>query len=506
MPVVTVTQAFRYEIAPTQAQVRYLRLCCAAYRKVYNRFVAARNDWWEANKDLPKGARSKPPSANVISAALTVSLQSNDALPLAERDLGLSDIRAAPRLLTVRALSTAEDAFNRWFKRIARSEFSKPPKFKSRHDPEEARFSMSVQTTRVLKAGNIGARPFLRPDGFILYKVGFLKSKEDTSKLKGRPVRVTVSEKAGRWYLSVCCVDAPREVPDRTDTERVGVDLGVRKLATLSTGEFVAPTTESRAGTARAEKRIKRLQRSLSRKRVEAQRLGVWDKHETSKGYQRVRRKLQVASAHLSAQRLDRTNKLTTRLVKEFRTVVIEDLNVQGMTASAAGTVAKPGKNVVAKSRLNRAVRANQFGTLRRKLEYKATWYGSTVETVPRFYPSSKTCSGCGNVKQDLGSKETYHCDACGLTIDRDLNAAINIRDFSPEAQEKLVAKPTGERVDCLKARKGARAGPVKRSKKHVQDPQGKPDAGFAIPLCIPHEESTRTNPCSTDFPTGGPD
>ncbi len=451
MSTISATQAFCYELDPTLEQERTLRFFCGVYRQVYNRYIEARRAWWEANKLADKADRTKPVTAQGMSLELTELMRANDARPVAERVRGLSAMRRVPRHLVTMALKTAHDAFDKWFARGKKGEWTKPPRFKSFFEPDDMAFAMQVQplrwSERTIEFG----------------KIGLVRTKEATSKMKGRPVRVTVAEQAGRWWVSVCCLEVPREVPERTDTGRVGVDLGVRKLATLSTGEMIIEPPEVAAGKARAEARIARLQRSLDRKRREAKKNGTWDRRKPSNGYRRVQQKLQAAHASLARARLDQTHKLTTKLVNEHRVVVIEDLAVKNMTASAAGTVDEPGRNVRAKSALNRKILDKCFGAIRAQLTYKAQWYGATVETVPRFYPSSKTCSRCGNVKIDLGSEETYFCYVCGTTIDRDMNAAINIRNFAPEAPGTLVGQPTGQRVDRRKARKGA------TPSKHVQ-------------------------------------
>lgn len=120
--------------------------------------------------------------------------------------------------------------------------------------------------------------------------------------------------------------------------------------------------------------------------------------------------------------------------------MAVEDLNVAGMTASARGTVDKPGRNVRAKAGLNRSILDVAPGELRRQLEYKTSWYGSTVAVCDRWYPSSKTCSNCGTVKPKLSLGErVFHCATCGLTLNRDVNAARCI------AANAVVASGMGE-------------------------------------------------------------
>lgn len=451
MSTISTTQAFRYELDPTPEQARTLRFMCSVYRRTFNRFIAARRAWWEASKDLEVDQRTKAPSPQTMSLELTELMRQNDEKPRPDQDAELAAMRRVPRHLITMALRTAGEAFDKWFARGKAGQWTKPPRFKARFRPEDACFAMQVQPLRYTeRTVTVG-------------RAGEVRVKEPTSKLKGRPVRITVAEQAGRWWVSICCLEVPREIPVRSDEGRVGVDLGVRKLATLSTGEMIREPDEVAAGKARAEARIERLQRSLDRKRREAKKNGTWDRRNPSSAYRRVQLKLQAAYARLSRARLDQAHKLTTKLVLEHRVVVIEDLAVKNMTRSAAGTTEEPGTNVRAKSVLNRKLLDKAFGTIRAQLAYKAEWYGARVETVPRFYPSSKTCSRCGNVKSDLGDEEVYRCNVCQLVMDRDVNAAINIKNFAPEAPGTLVGQPTGQRVDRRKARKGA------TPSKHVQ-------------------------------------
>jgi putative transposase len=140
-----------------------------------------------------------------------------------------------------------------------------------------------------------------------------------------------------------------------------------------------------------------------------------------SKRWRRSRDALARTHAKAAAARRDGLHKLTTRLATTYATIVVEDLNVAGMTARAKGC----GRR--AKAGLNRAILDASPGELRRQLAYKASWYGSTLVVADRWYPSSKTCSACGTAKAKLSLAErTYRCD-CGLVLDRDLNAARNL-------------------------------------------------------------------------------
>ena len=148
----------------------------------------------------------------------------------------------------------------------------------------------------------------------------------------------------------------------------------------------------------------------------------------------RKRRAARLARIHarVADQRRDGLHKLTTRLAKGYGTVVVEDLNVAGMTRSARGTTEAPGKNVRAKAGLNRGVLDTAPGELRRQFTYKTGWYGSTLVVADRWFPSSKTCSVCGWRNPSLPlRKRVFTCRDCGLVIDRDENAAVNLKQLT---------------------------------------------------------------------------
>ncbi|HEX4206504.1 MAG TPA: RNA-guided endonuclease TnpB family protein [Ktedonobacteraceae bacterium] len=210
-------------------------------------------------------------------------------------------------------------------------------------------------------------------------------------------LNATVSEQAGHWFVSIQ-VEEEQETPTRTNTTAIGVDLGIKTLATLLDGMIFANPRALK----HAQKRLKRLEQQKSRRK------------KGSKN--RAKTRLQIAKTHtrIAHIRKDAAHKLTSYLVKNHALVAIEDLHVAGML-----------KN----HKLAQAVSDSNFGEIRRQLKYKAEWYGKHLVTVDRFYPSSKTCSDCGWDHQELTLAErTFICKACGLVINRDLNAAINIK------------------------------------------------------------------------------
>jgi putative transposase len=224
--------------------------------------------------------------------------------------------------------------------------------------------------------------------------VGWIKMREEV-RFSGPLKRATVSCEAGRWFVSLM-IDTTDMHSVRQPEKVVGVDLGVNALATLSTGEVI---TGPRAHKA-ALKRLRRANKALARKR------------RASANFRKAKRRLARIHARVANIRRDATHKLTTHLAKTYQKIGIEDLNVRGM---ARGNIA-------------RSIMDGGFFEFRRQLEYKAKLYGSRVVTASRFYPSSKTCSCCGVVKETLArSQEIFHCDDCGFEAPRDVNAALNL-------------------------------------------------------------------------------
>ncbi|MGA3219326.1 MAG: RNA-guided endonuclease TnpB family protein [Acidimicrobiales bacterium] len=231
-----------------------------------------------------------------------------------------------------------------------------------------------------------------------------------------------MSEDDGRWYVSFGCeLERVQGVPAQPD-QVVGVDLGVRSLAVISTGEVVANPKH----LSRYQRRMARLARKCSRRQ------GPGKGQPPSKRWRRARRALAQVHAKVAHARADGLHKLTTRLAAGYGTVVVEDLALKGMTArpkpkpEGQGGYRRNGAR--RKAGLNRAVLDVSPGELRRHLAYKCQWYGSSLLVADRWFPSSKTCSACQTVKTKLSlSERTFTCKHCGLVTDRDLNAAANL-------------------------------------------------------------------------------
>ena len=227
-------------------------------------------------------------------------------------------------------------------------------------------------------------------------------------RFEGKITCATVSRTADRWFISIT-VEADL-VPVRCENQAriLGVDLGVKRLATLSDGTFVAGPKPLH----RTLKRVKRLCRALSRK------------VKGSRNREKARHRLARCHGRLAAIRADALHKLTAALVRDCGCIVIEDLNVKGMTRNR---------------KLARAISDMGFGEFRRQLDYKQELAGTEVVIADRWFPSSRTCNACGELNDALTLKDrTFHCGGCGLTEDRDLNAARNLERYPGLRGESL--------------------------------------------------------------------
>ncbi|WP_331766567.1 RNA-guided endonuclease TnpB family protein [Embleya sp. NBC_00896] len=357
-----VKRAFKYRFYPTHAQAAELSRTFGCVRKVYNLALAVRTQAW---------ARREQVDYDQTSAMLTVWKKTEELAYLCE-------VSSVPLQQTLRHL---QGAFTNFFAKRARYPRFKSRK-KSRASAEYTRSAFRFRDGRITLAKMadpldiVWSRPL--PEGV-------------------EPTRVTVSrDSAGRWFVSMLCDDPSVKPLPVTDTA-VGVDVGVTHLLTLSTGEKIAnPRHEHRERA-----RLGKAQRALSRKAV-------------GNGANRIKARRRVAGIHarIADRRRDHLHKLTTRLVRENQTIVIEDLAVRSMVGNHS---------------LARAISDAAWSQFRSLLEYKAAWYGREVIAVDRFFPSSRLCSTCGALqkKMPLGVR-TWTC-ACGTAHDRDVNAARNL-------------------------------------------------------------------------------
>jgi putative transposase len=236
----------------------------------------------------------------------------------------------------------------------------------------------------------------------------------------------------------------------------VGVDVGVTHLAVLSTGQMIPNPRPLE----HARRRLRRLHRQAARRAGPDRRT----RQRPSARWRKTQARIARVHARAANLREDGLHRLTTRLAVTYGTVVAEDLNVAGMLKNRrlAGKIADAG-----------------FGLLRRQLAYKTAWHGGRLVTADRFYPSSKTCSGCGAVKAKLAlSERAYRCPSCGLVIDRDLNAARNLAALaggaSSPSRGATVNEPAGNPGKTRPAGTGYRHGKTTPPPRSGQRPRRK--------------------------------
>jgi putative transposase len=356
-----VKRAFKYRFYPTGEQAVELSRTFGCVRLVYNKALEERTRAWYGEQRRISYVQS--------SAALTEWKKTGELAFLTE-------VSSVPLQQALRHLQTA---FGNFFAQRAQY-----PRFKSRKKSRSsAEYTRSAftwregQLTLAKMAGPLDirwSRPL--PEG-------------------SEPTTVTVSrDAAGRWFVSLLCQDTI--APAAATTAAVGLDAGITSLVALSTGEKVANPKHERCDRAR----LARAQRELSRKA------------KGSANREKARERVARVHARIADRRRDFLHKLSTRLVRENQTVVIEDLTV---------------RNLLKNHTLARAISDASWTQLRSMLEYKCAWYGRELVVIDRWFPSSKLCGACGTVAAEMPlNVRVWTCD-CGAVHDRDINAARNI-------------------------------------------------------------------------------
>jgi len=359
--------AHKIELQPNEAQKEYLNKACGTVRHCYNQL-------------LERFSKKENP----FSLKAAYDFYKNT---IREQFEWYQEISFH---VSANAIQDLNSGFQHFFRRVKKKKKGeKPgfPKFKSKDIKE----SFSIRTPQ--KFGVFGNR--LRIEKLKSY----IRMREPI-RLQGQLKQVTISKKAGRYFASflIETEDYVQNYPNRQKS--VGVDLGIKTLATLSNGEVY----ENYRLLQKNLRKLKKLQRNFARKK---------DRDSN----RRARAKLQIQKLHfrIAKQRAAIAHQLSNYLTKTFDRIVLEDLNVKGMMKNR---------------KLSRAIADVGFGMLRHFIEYKAKLRNCVVVIADRFFPSSKTCSRCGTVKQDLTlADRIYSCD-CGLVIDRDLNAALNLNNY----------------------------------------------------------------------------
>ena len=378
-------RGFKYRIYPNESQRDQIARTFGCCRFVYNRAL-----------DVKKTAYSETGK----------SIATNDLIkmiPAWKRDPETSWLAQADSMALQQSIRDLDRAYKNFFRRVR--EGGKPgfPKFKSlRH----ARQSYRTNGGKVVDRNHIA-----------LPKLGTVRAKVSRP-LQGRFMSVTVSlDAAGRYFATFLCTDVPAKDTTATDRE-VGIDLGVKTLATLSDGTKI----ENPRGLERYERKLAREQRRLSRRK------GARKSEKQSRRYLKQRKRVARIHAKIADARTDALHKVTTMLADENQVLCMEDLNAKGMM-----------KN----HHLAKAVTDASFGEFARLLEYKCAERGRSLVKIGRFYPSSKTCSACGHRLDALPlSVRSWDCPACGAHHDRDVNAARNTRKVPRGTREPWRLQP----------------------------------------------------------------
>jgi putative transposase len=274
------------------------------------------------------------------------------------------------------------------------------PRRKFEHD--SMRFPQPYKKTGVLIV--------LGRDSIKLPKFGWLSIVRHR-KIKGRMKNVTLTREGDQWYVVIQTEQAVEDPAIRTELPAIGFDIGIHRPIATSEGDTVGLPQVSQQEMERRAQLARRLSRS----------------QKGSKGREAARTRLRAFDRHLADRRRDASHKATTDLIKNHGLIGIEALHVRAMTASAHGTAEDPGRNVRQKAGLNRRILDVAPGEIRRQLSYKAAWSGRIIITVPAAH-TSQDCSACGARGYIAGGERTFACEKCGLIIDRDTNAARNIR------------------------------------------------------------------------------
>lgn len=378
-------KSYKTEIDPSDEQKQKIAKTIGTCRYVYNLYLAHNKEVYETEKRF-------------ISGMDFSKWLNNELIP---NDTSLSWIKEVSSKSVKKSIMNAETAFKSFFKH--KSGF---PKFKKKGKCDVKMYFVKTDAKAVIRCERHRIKiPTL---GWVrLKEKGYIPTTKSGLVIKSG----SVSVRAGRYYVSVLVEEPDCAIPKATG-KGIGIDLGLKSLAITSSGEAYNNINKT-AKLKKLEKKLKREQRSLSRKFENAK------KQKRGGSYSNIeKQKLKVQKLHqrIDNIRTDHINKAVSEIVKTKPSyITVEDLNVSGMM-----------KN----KHLSKAVASQKFYEFRTKLKYKCDTNGIELRVVDRWYPSSKTCNCCGFVKRDLKlSDRTFRCPECRTVTDRDYNAALNLRD-----------------------------------------------------------------------------
>jgi len=374
-------KAYKTEINPTTGQIKLIHQTLGVCRFIYNFYLAHNKEIYQNEKRFI--------SANEFSKWLN-----NEFIP---NNLEYSWIKDVGSKAVKQSIINGEKAFKNFFKGN-----SKFPKFKKKKQNNiKAYFPKNNKTDWTVERHKIKIPTF----GFVkLKEKGYIPANSNV-------ISGTISIKAGRYYVSILVNEETQNNVINLLPEGIGIDLGIKDFAIISNGD-VKKNINKTSKVKKLEKSLKREQRCLSRKYENNKKKG-----EATKSAKNIDKQVLIVQKlhqRLNNIRQDYINKIVNEMVKiKPKYITIEDLNVKGMMKNR---------------HLSKAIVQQNFFYFKTRLESKCKEYSIELRIVSKWYPSSKTCSCCGNIKKDLKlSDRIYICDSCGFEIDRDLNASINL-------------------------------------------------------------------------------
>ena len=363
-------QAFKYELIPTGEQLRNMRRFAGSCRFVFNKALALQTANYEAGNKFIRYVGM----ANLLPAW-------KSEFPW---------LKESPSQALQHSLKNLDRALTNFFEK--RTYY---PHFKKRGYGDSVRFPQGF------KLDQTNDRVFLPKLGWVRYR--------NSREVLGVVKNFTVSNRSGKWFVSI---QTERKVEQPVaHGDAVGIDMGVVRFATLSDGTVYPSINIFKRYAAD----LRKAQQAMSRKK------------KFSNNWKKARSRVQELHVRIANARRDYLHKTSTTISNNHAMVVVEDLQVSSMSRSAAGSVEQPGRNVRAKSGLNRSILDQGWAEFRRQLEYKMLWVGGLLLAVPPQNTSS-TCPRCGHVsKENRKSQAVFACVECGFNQNADLVGAINV-------------------------------------------------------------------------------
>ena len=360
-----IRKAFKFEITPNGEQIRKMKQFCGGSRFVFNKALAYQNEQYQQDKSF------KFNYFNLV-----------NMLPQWKQEFVW--LKESHAQMLQQSLKDLESAFKNFFAK--RADF---PKFKKKGTKESFRFAQGC------KLEQHNNRIYLPKIGWVRYR--------NSRKVLGKIKNVTVSQKCGKWYVSIQ-TEFEQTIPQPKGGE-IGIDMGIARFATLSDGTFFEPVNAFKT----LKGKLAKLQKQLK------------NKTKFSKNWQKLKVKISKLHHRIANIRKNHLHQISSTISKNHAIVYVEDLKVANMSKSAKG------KNVKQKSGLNRAILDQSWFEFRRQLDYKLLWNGGHLVAVPP-QNTSRCCPACGHTSKDNRQTQSlFECVECGYQNNADVVGAINV-------------------------------------------------------------------------------